>query len=124
MNCPKCNAAMELVRYGGLEIDRCTNCKGLWFAGLEKEIMEKLEGSEVIDVGDPDVGEEYDKTDRYSCPECSGAMVRMVDVRQPHIHFEQCSVCYGTFFDAGEFKDLKERTIADMFRDWLSEERR
>jgi hypothetical protein len=37
----------------------------------------------------------------------------MTDHHQPHIHFESCTVCYGVFFDAGEFRDYKEQTLGE-----------
>ena len=33
------------------------------------------------------------------------------------------TVCYGVFFDAGEFADYKEKTIIDFFRDLLVKKR-
>ena len=41
---------------------------------------------------------------------------RMADRRQPHIWYESCKVCYGVFFDAGEFTDFKEETLLDWFK--------
>jgi Zn-finger nucleic acid-binding protein len=43
-------------------------------------------------------------------------MIRMVDHQQPHIHFESCTLCHGVFFDAGEFRDYKEVTVAEWFK--------
>ncbi len=49
-------------------------------------------------------------------------MIQMVGVGRPHIGYEACTVCYGMFFDAGEFKDYKEETVLDFFRDlWAKE---
>ena len=39
------------------------------------------------------------------------------------IVYEACTVCNGVFFDAGEFRDYKEHTIIDFFRDLLAKER-
>jgi hypothetical protein len=50
-------------------------------------------------------------------------MLRMVDVEQHHIWYESCAVCYGKWFDAGEFKDLQEESIVDFFRDLFTRER-
>ncbi|MEO2182119.1 MAG: zf-TFIIB domain-containing protein, partial [bacterium] len=33
--------------------------------------------------------------------------------------FEACPVCYGTFFDAGEFQDLKEHTVLERFNQMM-----
>ena len=37
----------------------------------------------------------------------------MVDKDQFHIEFEMCPTCRGTYFDAGEFRDLKDHTILE-----------
>jgi uncharacterized protein len=115
---------MESVTYESVEVDRCTGCKGIWFDMLEQQALQAVAGSEAIDVGDPGVGRKFNEVGRINCPVCKGPMIRMVDHDQPHLWFESCPVCYGVFFDAGEFKDYKERTILDRFRDLLAQERR
>ena len=123
MKCPKCLNEMQKITYEDIEVDRCTNCKGLWFDILEKDDLLKVKGSEVIDTGDADAGKEYNRIDHYDCPNCNVEMIRMVDNKQPHIWFESCPQCYGMFLDAGEFRDLKEHTIVDWFRDLFTKER-
>ena len=124
MNCPKCSAAMEKVQYESIEVDRCTDCKGIWFDMLEQEHLKAIEGSEEIDIGDPEVGKQTNIVDQITCPVCKSRMIRMVDGRQPHIWFESCTVCYGVFFDAGEFRDYKQESILDFFRDLFSQARK
>ena len=124
MNCPKCDAGMEKVTHGAIEVDRCTECGGIWFDMLEAEHLKDAGGSEVIDVGDSEVGKQYSAMKHVKCPVCHGEMIGMVDVRQPHIWYEGCTVCYGLFFDAGEFTDYKEETILDFFRDLFAKERK
>jgi len=123
MNCPKCRAEMERVDYDGIEIDRCTGCKGIWFDSLEEEKLAALAGSERIDTGDPDVGDEFDDVDHVDCPVCQTEMIRMADRRQPHIWYESCKVCYGVFFDAGEFTDFKDDKFIDRVRSLFTRER-
>ena len=115
---------MEGVVYWSVEVDRCTNCGGLWLDAMEKETLKELPGSEAIDTGDPATGQQFNSVDRVDCPVCHTRMIRMVDVEQPHIWYESCPVCYGTFFDAGEFKDYKEETVRDFFKDLFSRERK
>lgn len=123
MECPKCSSEMEKVAYQTIEVDRCTNCKGIWFDMLEHEKLKAMKGSESIDEGDPEVGKKYNEMGNIDCPVCQTRMVRMVDNIQPHIWYESCTVCYGVFFDAGEFKDYKEETVLDFFRDLRSKPR-
>lgn len=124
MNCPKCISPMVKVTFACLEVDRCTDCQGLFFGDFEKDQLRKLQGADALDTGDAKTGREFNKVDRINCPRCTSLMIRMVDLEQPHIWFEHCTVCGGSFFDAGEFKDLAHHTIADFFRDLLVTERR
>ena len=124
MKCPKCTSTMEQVVYEGIEVDRCTSCKGRWFDLGEDEALRTTQAAANIDTGDAREGERLSEIDRYPCPRCSGAMVRMVDPGQSHIWYEKCSSCSGSFFDAGEFRDLSENTISDFFKDLFTPERK
>jgi len=123
MNCPKCGAGMQAVTFQGIEFDRCSSCAGLWFDIMEEEQLKKLAGSEQVDVGDEKVGQALNEKGRIQCPKDSTPMVRMVVAGQPHIWFESCSVCQGTYFDAGEFKDFKAETFADWVKGFSNRER-
>ena len=123
MDCPKCASAMEKVRFQSIEVDRCTGCKGLWFDLMECEMLMEIDGSEAIDTGSSAVGQANNSKDRYDCPNCLSPMIRMVDKDQPHIWFEKCSDCSGTFLDAGEFRDLKDNTLIDFMQDLLARPR-
>ncbi len=119
MSCPKCGSWFERLQFNEVEVERCTNCKGLWFDMLEKEDLLRMEGSESIDIGNEIVGQKYNRVTDVRCPKCECRMVAMVDKDQFHIHYECCPECYGTFFDAGEFRDLKEHTVAERFAQML-----
>ena len=105
MICPKCESEMEKIVFQTIEIDRCRNCKGIWFDSLEYEELKKIRASEQLDNGSPTDGKKFNKIDRINCPKCRTLMIKMVDKDQPHISYESCSVCYGAFYDAGEFKE-------------------
>lgn len=123
MRCPKCRADMEQVDVGGIEIDRCKYCQGIWFDAGEREALQAMDVAAEIDTGDAKLGEETNQVDDYPCPRCSGAMVRVVDPQQTHIWFEVCSSCSGSFFDAGEFTDLTTHSLSDFFKRWSTPER-
>ena len=116
MRCPKCAAEMSKVVYQEIEEDRCTGCHGLWFDMLEHEDLNKLAGSESIDTGSPDQGRAQDGKVRIQCPVCRVPMIHMVVAGQPHIGYEACTVCYGVYFDAGEFTDFHTETFAESWR--------
>ena len=123
MHCPKCNCEMEKQVVFGTEVDRCTSCFGLWFDSGEADRLRIRHAADAIDIGDPALGDLMNVYDRYDCPQCKVPMVRMVDPEQPHIWFERCGSCHGSFFDAGEFKDLATFTLSDFFKRFITAER-
>jgi uncharacterized protein len=124
MKCPKCTAQMEIVEYDRVAVARCNGCRGLWFEMLAHEYLSRIDGSESIDIGSPEIGKRFNDVDRVDCPVCKTQMIRMVDRDQPHIWYESCSSCHGVFFDAGEFRDYKDRTVLDYFRGLFARERK
>ena len=124
LNCPKCDAELQLIMFEGIGVHRCVHCRGLWFDMLEHEHVARLKGSDAIDFGSDELGERFNEIDDIDCPQCSTPMLKMVDARQPHIWYESCPGCYGVFFDAGEFRDYREKTVLDFFRDLFAKERR
>jgi Zn-finger nucleic acid-binding protein len=97
-------------------VDRCTSCQGLWFDALEDRDLRSGKAAAVLDIGDTKVGAKNDVQGKIECPHCKVRMIRMVDRKQSHVWYESCPVCHGTFFDAGEFRDVSERSFADIFR--------
>lgn len=124
IQCPKCQGSLEAVVFADIEVDRCTECKGIWFDSMEAQKLKKIKGSEIIDTGEPETGRKLDEVVDINCPKCKTKMTKMVDLKQHHIWYEKCPVCYGIWFDAGEFKDYKEEGIMDIFKDIFSPERR
>jgi Zn-finger nucleic acid-binding protein len=103
-------------------VERCTACGGLWFDRLEHKAQASFAKS--LDTGDSDRGARLNRVDRITCPKCvKTPLTRMVDNDQPHIWFEACPSCNGRFFDAGEFRDLSEKSLSDLVRGFLSKGR-
>ena len=116
MQCPKCDSEFETVTYANVDVDRCTNCGGIWFDAGEKDGLEQTDGGKSIDVGNKRVGKKYNDVRDVHCPKCAVKMLRMADRTQFHIEYESCPACLGTFFDAGEFKDLSDLSRVEQFR--------
>ena len=124
MECPKCDSLMEQVQASGITVDRCSNCRGIWFDEFEKDELKNMKGADSIDIGDPKLGRKYGKIEDIDCPICHTKMTKMVDVEQSHIWFESCTICGGLFFDAGEFKDLSKKNFLDFIKDLLTRTRK
>lgn len=124
MDCPKCEGKLHVVVQDGIEVDRCAQCGGMWFDRLEADRLVKSKGSaKSVDTGDAKVGEAQNQLGKIECPRCQTQMIRMVDLEQHHIWYESCTVCYGKWFDAGEFQDLQEESVVDFFRGLFARER-
>lgn len=98
---------METVDFEGIEVDRCRNCKGIWFDVGESESLGDGNAAVAIDIGDPALGKETNAITRYRCPRCDGGMMRMADPKSKEIWYEECTACRGSFFDAGEFAKFR-----------------
>jgi uncharacterized protein len=116
MQCPKCKASMERVNFEGVEVDRCTGCRGIWFDFQEQKQLKSMKGAAAIDTGDKAAGQKMNEVSRINCPKCGTLLTHMVDVEQNHIAYEACPHDYGVFFDAGEFTDYSQKTLLESLR--------
>jgi len=113
---------MELVSYDKIEVDRCTDCGGLWFQPEELRALRNdiWMADYIIDsgdkAGDKSAGKAANAIKDYNCPECDAAMLQEFDEEQPHITYESCPNGHGTYLDSGEFTDLVKKTFWDKFK--------
>ena len=115
MTCPKCQSAMETVAVGEYVVIACTGCAGLWFDLREHEhIAESKAEVARLDCGDPKVGAQQNAKRDILCPVCHVKMLKLTVPDQLHIQYESCPVCYGAFFDAGEFRDYAHLTVGEQ----------
>jgi hypothetical protein len=53
MRCPKCGGQLVEERYHGVQVDRCPECRGVWFdAGEAESLLEKEAGAITSFFGD------------------------------------------------------------------------
>lgn len=112
---------MELIQIGGIEIDRCTRCRGIWFDQQEQSQVKSAKGSHRADTGHQAIGEYYNAVRDIQCPRCVVSM-REEEVKRGRIpiQIETCPQCHGAYFDAGEFRDFAEPTIFEFLQDLVS----
>lgn len=103
MQCPKCSAGMETIRFKEVEIDRCLRCHGIWFDQEEKEKLRKLEDASSLDLGYDEAVSEYNEMVFVECPNCLTILDQIAE-EDPPIKYEYCRTCHGSFFDGGEFQ--------------------
>lgn len=106
MQCPKCDGEMETVSSddaGSIRVDRCHECKGLYFDQLTRADLSLVENRQELDTGDAELGAEFDDMVYVECPKCDKIMDQRKLEEPVTIRFEHCPTCYSTFLDAGEF---------------------
>ncbi len=120
LECPKCHRPMAQVTFGGVTVDRCTGCSGIWFDFHEEAKLKEMRGSQSIEGNRPSaaVAKQLNAMPYVSCPRCEGniEMTRLVVNNQAHIWYESCPSCRGIYFDAGEFADFRLYTPLDMLK--------
>jgi hypothetical protein len=47
MRCPKCGMELVTINYKNIEIDKCSECEGVWLDAGELEAVSKLERSSI-----------------------------------------------------------------------------
>ena len=81
--CPKCHAPIEEYTLSALSgvvmVDRCTDCKGIWFETGEAEQLKDKGMSDYIDDGDPEFGKRQNRILDINCPRCGAAMSHLGD---------------------------------------------
>lgn len=124
MDCPKCDGELEEKHLDEITIERCNRCQGLL---VEERMLSKMmsgyQSDSILDIGSGATGKKYDKIDNIKCPHCNITMDKIVDPEQTHIWMESCPSCFRIFLDAGEFKDLKYKTLFDILKSKLKGER-
>lgn len=109
IKCPKCTNKLITINYQNIEVDRCSQCEGIWLDATEAEQLKKVKGSENIDTGNYIESEHFNHPQhQIKCPRCQGRMLQMLDIDQYSIWYEQCRRCRGIWLDAGEFSKFKQ----------------
>ena len=133
--CPRGCGSLRQLTLGGVELDECGGCGGLW---LEQGVFQRLYTEE--ERGAVSLGPELSahvvrrtavETVRYiPCPVCAKLMNRINFGKRSGIILDGCAH-HGTWFDADELRRVVEfirdgglEQVRQRERDYLAEERR
>lgn len=86
---------MKPLVVSGIELDRCTFCKGLWFDGGELEQVLKKPANPQLDEGS-------------TARKCAACAVPMRPAVLGRLRVETCTTCHGVFLDEGELVALND----------------
>src|SRR5437868_4029401 len=104
MNCPVCKTTMPERDFGGVKVNVCDGCKGIWFdwfelakldeknEGVGQALQDALHSSRVND----------ENRGPIPCPKCNLPMHRHQFKYDKEINVDECYNCGGFFLDSGE----------------------
>jgi Zn-finger nucleic acid-binding protein len=107
---------MIVVEYRDLELDYCSNCKGVWFDSGELELLltsQGLEESKSFFDGILNSQETASREKKRNCPVCDHKMKKTAIGEQPTILLDVCRDKHGLWFDGGEVTQLIRRLAGE-----------
>jgi Zn-finger nucleic acid-binding protein len=101
LTCVKCTSVLDKATVGGIEVDLCPACGGLWLDAGEIERLGFTAKPQVDDLrhaltGGQQAGLSETPT---NCPACPGTLT---EVTLGTVAIEYCQRCRGVFLDKGE----------------------
>lgn len=115
MKCPRDGTILAKVRVGGVELDKCHRCDGIW---CDRGEMERLRDAKLTDVeelleqkyGNPSY-KEGSATGHMRCPCCEDS--RLQEYRYTYmnsVRIDRCEQCFGVWLDDQELNAIVEET--------------
>lgn len=109
--CPGCSASMPPSQVGGVGLNECPRCNGLWVPGenftlLVQRAAETRRHAEKVSTPRVRGGNPADRAVRYrKCPECETYMHRTNYRRSSGVVLDICHE-HGTWLDADELEEI------------------
>ena len=121
MFCPKCHASLDNVQLYGMRLHRCSGCKGIWCNDVDLNCLQELREAEMLDIGLPELGREFNHDKPKHCPQCVEQTLHTHAVPgHEHIEGEHCPQCRGWFLDAGELAAVCSHSWVSMAKAFLA----
>jgi Zn-finger nucleic acid-binding protein len=103
---------MKKVFLGGVLIDKCDTCKGVWLDANELEMLKYDDGKDQAELAMEIRAELIEEKKRLMttvgmCPKCQEQP--LVAFRRSGVELDQCPACFGLFFDHGELQKILEK---------------
>ena len=103
MKCPKCPGQLEPMTFGGVDLDRCRLCFGLWFDRGELEKFNPSDAEFPFTPGKIVPG----KPTTLRCPRCHGLLNETPYGPGVDFAVDRCADCHGLWLDADEISKVQ-----------------
>lgn len=112
MDCPVCRKPLIVAERGGIELDCCPVCRGLWFDAGELALLAEKAGRtlRLESAGAP--GAAGGEGVRRRCPRCDRRLETIPVGGAPRVECDRCPAGHGFWFDKGEVGSLMEQMSA------------
>lgn len=113
--CAKCPGSLEEIQVGGVTLERCEQCRGLFFetGELARLLTDGDLGSLPSEHADAASDVPASGADRLpaTCPRCHIPMGRLAG-GEHRFAYDLCPACHGLWLDAGELAHLEHANVA------------
>lgn len=112
--CPRCDVALVVLSWNGMDVDVCPSCRGIWLDQGELEELLVLTGAR---ADDPLLAFQQAKgcpsrsPRAHLCPRCDTRLKEVNACRTPSgdpLHVDRCPRGHGLWFDRDELRLLLE----------------
>ncbi|MHB8902813.1 MAG: TFIIB-type zinc ribbon-containing protein [Thermoguttaceae bacterium] len=114
MKCPRDGAELASVIVGGVEVDKCHKCDGIWCDRGEMDRLRDRKISEVEELLEAKYGSptfrEGKTAGHMRCPRCGeGARLTEYSVSYGRpVRIDRCEKCFGVWLDDRELNSIVE----------------
>lgn len=115
MNCPHCtDEVLIALEYSQVEVDYCTECKGIWLDSGELELLlgNEQAAHDYLSIGSP-VDHPHGEAHR-KCPECDKRMTKEGTQAEPPVIFDHCPRGHGIWLDHNELETMLSHISDDQ----------
>lgn len=116
MKCPRCQSKVETRSTGGVEIDECSSCQGIWLTADELRRL-KDETDKDLAWMDFELWKHPERfrvdSKRIQCPTCATALVA-IDYDDTGVEVDFCTECRGVWLDGGELEKIIEHLSEEL----------
>ena len=118
MNCPACESvALVEEKFEDVAVDRCPQCRGMWLDVLELERLLEADPRGLLKEDRAFKSASGAEDRRLDCPRCKGTyLIKLNSLIRPGTILDSCTVCHGTWLDAGEYAQLARGGLAGRLR--------
>ncbi|HXK34424.1 MAG TPA: zf-TFIIB domain-containing protein [Dehalococcoidia bacterium] len=104
LRCPRDETPLQPGREHDIEVDRCPQCGGAWYADEELELLESTVADDHHRAGMVDYAK---RPSELKCPAC-GEPMRAFNYRAYNLELDACSHEHGFWLDKGEADHVRQ----------------